>query len=209
MHSKPGAKATQTSQTPSSVGSFTEKRQIEVAGSPHWGSENPSSLQMGDSSSGSERRANSWEVQSVYRNHQASVLGIRLRMPHILCVMLRPGSSACRGHPWPLFLATRPAADFRSNPPGGDNFSEGNYFGKVGVPRGIRTPVAAVKGRCPWPLDDGDACGTKVGEPSAGRTRDPLIKSQMLCQLSYGLNRNGVCYRITTVPVKRETGFSG
>ena len=25
-----------------------------------------------------------------------------------------------------------------------------------GVPRGIRTPVAAVKGRCPRPLDDGD-----------------------------------------------------
>ena len=22
-------------------------------------------------------------------------------------------------------------------------------------PKGIRTPVASVKGRCPWPLDDG------------------------------------------------------
>ena len=28
---------------------------------------------------------------------------------------------------------------------------------KYGVPTGIRTPVAAVKGRCPRPLDDGDA----------------------------------------------------
>ncbi|EAR26343.1 hypothetical protein PTD2_04958, partial [Pseudoalteromonas tunicata D2] len=27
---------------------------------------------------------------------------------------------------------------------------------KVGVPKGIRTPVTAVKGRCPRPLDDGD-----------------------------------------------------
>jgi hypothetical protein len=27
----------------------------------------------------------------------------------------------------------------------------------VGVPKGIRTPVTAVKGRCPRPLDDGDA----------------------------------------------------
>ena len=27
---------------------------------------------------------------------------------------------------------------------------------KCGVPTGIRTPVAAVKGRCPRPLDDGD-----------------------------------------------------
>ncbi len=25
-----------------------------------------------------------------------------------------------------------------------------------GVPKGIRTPVTDVKGRCPWPLDDGD-----------------------------------------------------
>ena len=26
-----------------------------------------------------------------------------------------------------------------------------------GVPTGVRTPVTAVKGRCPRPLDDGDA----------------------------------------------------
>ena len=26
----------------------------------------------------------------------------------------------------------------------------------IGVPNGSRTRVAAVKGRCPWPLDDGD-----------------------------------------------------
>ena len=27
---------------------------------------------------------------------------------------------------------------------------------KIGVPKGIRTPVTAVKGQCPRPLDDGD-----------------------------------------------------
>ena len=32
----------------------------------------------------------------------------------------------------------------------------GKAFINYGVPRGIRTPVAAVKGRCPRPLDDGD-----------------------------------------------------
>lgn len=28
---------------------------------------------------------------------------------------------------------------------------------QTGVPKGIRTPVTAVKGRCPKPLDDGDS----------------------------------------------------
>ncbi len=32
---------------------------------------------------------------------------------------------------------------------------------RYGVPKGIRTPVTAVKGQCPGPLDDGDS-GTTV-----------------------------------------------
>ena len=31
------------------------------------------------------------------------------------------------------------------------------YNKKIGVPNGIRTRVAGVKGQCPRPLDDGDA----------------------------------------------------
>ncbi len=31
-----------------------------------------------------------------------------------------------------------------------------NHLVDFGVPTGIRTPVASVKGRCPRPLDDGD-----------------------------------------------------
>ncbi len=33
----------------------------------------------------------------------------------------------------------------------------GQPLDKIGVPWGIRTPVAAVRGRCPGPLDEGDA----------------------------------------------------
>ncbi len=32
----------------------------------------------------------------------------------------------------------------------------GEFFLSIGVPKGIRTPVTAVKGQCPRPLDDGD-----------------------------------------------------
>src|ERR1700730_1392981 len=33
----------------------------------------------------------------------------------------------------------------------------------IGVPKGIRTPVTAVKGRCPRPLDDGDVAAAWPG----------------------------------------------
>jgi hypothetical protein len=66
-----------------------------------------------------------------------------------------------------------------------------------GVPKGIRTPVTAVKGRCPGPLDDGDREGAQgytmergAGEKSGGarrdRTADLLHAMQALSQLSYG-----------------------
>jgi len=55
-----------------------------------------------------------------------------------------------------------------------------------GSPKGIRTPVTAVKGRCPRPLDDGTVMQwiLKNGGSSETRTPDTLIKSQVLYRLS-------------------------
>ena len=52
----------------------------------------------------------------------------------------------------------------------------------AGVPTGIRTPVTAVKGRCPRPLDDGDPV---LGGGKRDRTADLLHAMQALSQLSY------------------------
>ena len=65
---------------------------------------------------------------------------------------------------------------------------------KNGVPKGIRTPVAAVKGRCPRPLDDGDVESTgcldpgleKTGGARRDRTADLYNAIVALSQLSYG-----------------------
>ena len=54
---------------------------------------------------------------------------------------------------------------------------------QAGIPKGIRTPVAAVKGRCPRPTRRWGRL--RDGEPGGGRTHDHLIKSQVLYQLSY------------------------
>ena len=53
---------------------------------------------------------------------------------------------------------TRPGASLWG---GGDC---GVYPCEAGVPKGIRTPVTAVKGRCPRPLDDGDPSGYRHAE---------------------------------------------
>jgi hypothetical protein len=63
-----------------------------------------------------------------------------------------------------------------------------------GVPKGIRTPVTAVKGRCPRPLDDGDAPPKKSGGATRDRTADLLHAMQALSQLSYSPSRRRAMY---------------
>ena len=56
------------------------------------------------------------------------------------------------------------------------NFRVGapNYYihtqGAAGVPRGTRTPVFGVRGRCPGPLDDGDTQPFLIAECPAIKT---------------------------------------
>ena len=54
-----------------------------------------------------------------------------------------------------------------------------SFFAKFGDPYRIRTDVNGVRGRCLNHLTNGP-----FGAPSGTRTRDPLIKSQLLYQLS-------------------------
>src|SRR5262245_3207583 len=82
-------------------------------------------------------------------------------------------------------------------PPGLRNGALAEVHDVRGVPMGIRTPVTAVKGRCPRPLDDGDldfflltvylsaSAGGRSGGGNRDRTGDLLHAMQALSQLSY------------------------
>ena len=82
---------------------------------------------------------------------------------------------------------------------------------------GIRTPVTAVKGRCPRPLDDGDPdktalCSLVLGGGKRDRTADLLHAMQALSQLSYTPSRRqpnygfGLATRKAGFPATRKTG---
>ena len=72
--------------------------------------------------------------------------------------------------------------------------AQGGSIHLYGVPKGIRTPVAAVKGQCPRPLDDGDLelFPLVLGGARRDRTADLLHAMQALSQLSYSPGRRGL-----------------
>ncbi len=64
---------------------------------------------------------------------------------------------------------------------------ESGLFYEYGVPKGIRTPVTAVKGRCPRPTRRWGHCDpVKTGGARRVRTADLNTASVALSQLSYG-----------------------
>ena len=56
---------------------------------------------------------------------------------------------------------------------------------KNGIPKGIRTPVTAVKGRCPRPLDDGDVSRSGAHSIDGPGVRQPLCEVFFKTGLSY------------------------
>ena len=95
--------------------------------------------------------------------------------------------------------------NYRSNSSKLPFASSTSFLPRLGVPTGIRTPVTAVKGQCPRPLDDGDPDFYNlfllllaafenltpqptqfIGAPGRVRTCDLRLRRPMLFQLSYG-----------------------
>ena len=54
-----------------------------------------------------------------------------------------------------------------------------------GVPDGIRTRVTAVKGRCPGPLDDGDAAGCSCGRRRTQTAAPPERRARKLTRAGH------------------------
>src|SRR6266487_1171473 len=64
------------------------------------------------------------------------------------------------------------------------------YVAGLGVPNGIRTRVAAVKGRSPGPLDDGDAARQEARQISRA-ARDGQARGAALKERCAAIGRGG------------------
>lgn len=72
-----------------------------------------------------------------------------------------------------------PAEETMKRPPLGFEPSENRF--RTGIPNGIRTRAAALKGRCPRPLDDGDLTAEPYrshgGVPKQAAGRPALVRT--------------------------------
>ena len=130
------------------------------------------------------------KTPETYSGHDARPVAHVLAQQAARSVRIRSGAGG-RNHP-----RTRPCTRLKTHiaerPTEVGLSAESN-----GVPKGIRTPVAAVKGQCPRPLDDGDTVkpGLEIFSQNGGarrdRTADLLHAMQALSQLSYGPTCSG------------------
>ncbi len=77
-------------------------------------------------------------------------------------------------------LLPRKSTIARSRLPGRASPGRSPFDPVFGVPRGIRTPVTALKGPCPGPLDDGDSAarpGSYAGSGASGKAHDVLFRA--------------------------------
>ena len=78
-----------------------------------------------------------------------------------------------------------------------------NRLKLLGVPTGSRTPVAGVKGRCPRPLDDGDAY--KCHEQWTALTEfGSIYRSAAFCQVTN--DKSGVKNKFFEIPLNPLCG---
>src|SRR5262249_42729495 len=75
---------------------------------------------------------------------------------------MRSSLAISRSRRWPCFLRHCKVSVIALRPRKEKRRHKRQRFLILGVPTGIRTPVIAVKGRCPRPLDDGDKRSRKL-----------------------------------------------
>ena len=73
-------------------------------------------------------------------------------------------------------------------------FTSVEVFRRSGIPKGIRTPVTAVKGRCPRPLDDRDTKTIKHAFQPVFVIRhlQEYIQLQLSFYLSFNSDKNTI-----------------
>ncbi len=92
----------------------------------------------------------------------------------------------------------------RDRPP----ISRNQVSENAGIPHGIRTRVAAVKGRCPRPLDERDEAQPLVAAPAVSVKRAPCATASGRCRAATSIYIEGTTNSVNTVPIARPLAIT-